>query len=375
MLEMAANDPMEHVQLTIQDMPEVERAAKCALPIIFTSLDHPEYPGVHGTCTALRFGADSIFVTAAHVVANSDDRTMVEVALGFRGDPLRARVREILKPHPTEEQHEAVCDFAVMFPVSPPAFVAGDSDAYDLARVAKMDAAPRKSLFGVFGYPRSYEDRNIVDYAAGTVTFGLHLAVGTHEGPSSIKGHHTLDVSTAEIGGPNGFSGGPVFRLLFDKASGAWTPAFAGIVTMGGPKRIQFIDIAFLGKFLRGVSWHASGRRVTRASRAIRTRCMSQGWTGTRSSDEKIGGGGGNRRDADRIRVLPSTRSSRPLSARSPRLVAPPGDLPAGPRGQARRRRDRRLVPRFGPEQLRTRPATSPGSSCSSTAAWRRSDI
>ncbi len=157
----------------------------------------------------------------------------------FRGDPLRARVREILKPHPTEEQHEAVCDFAVMFPVSPPAFVAGDSDAYDLARVAKMDAAPRKSLFGVFGYPRSYEDRNIVDYAAGTVTFGLHLAIGTHEGPSSIKGHHTLDVSTAEIGGPNGFSGGPVFRLLFDKASGAWTPAFAGIVTMGGPKRIQ----------------------------------------------------------------------------------------------------------------------------------------
>src|SRR5438105_11344393 len=202
MLEMAANDPMEHVQLTIQDMPEVERAAKCALPIIFTSLDHPEYPGVHGTCTALRFGADSIFVTAAHVVANSDDRTMVEVALGFRGDPLRARVRGILKPHPTEEQHEAVCDFAVMFPVSPPAFVAGDSDAYDLARVAKMDAAPRKSLFGVFGYPRSYEYRNIVDYAAGTVTFGLHLAIGTHEGPASIKGHHMLDVSTAEIGGP-----------------------------------------------------------------------------------------------------------------------------------------------------------------------------
>jgi len=37
---------------------------------------------------------------------------------------------------------------------------------------------------------------------------------------------------------------------MFDKASGAWTPAFAGIVTMGGPKRIQFIDIAFLGKFL-----------------------------------------------------------------------------------------------------------------------------
>ena len=67
----------------------------------------------------------------------------------------------------TEEQYEAVCDFAVMFPVSPPAFVAGDSDAYDLARVAKMDAAPRKSLFGLFGYPRSYEDRNIVDYAAG----------------------------------------------------------------------------------------------------------------------------------------------------------------------------------------------------------------
>ena len=103
MLEMAANDPMEHVQLTIQDMPEVERAAKCALPIIFTSLDHPEYPGVHGTCTALRFGADSIFVTAAHVVANSDDRTMVEVALGFDGigrDPTTPRPESIEQDGP-----------------------------------------------------------------------------------------------------------------------------------------------------------------------------------------------------------------------------------------------------------------------------------
>src|SRR5207237_8236074 len=117
MLEMAANDPMEHVQLTIQDMPEVERAAKCALPIIFTSLDHHEYPGVHGTCTALRFGADSIFVTAAHAVANSDHRTIGEVALGFRGDPPRAPVRGIVQRRATEAQPEAAGDVAGRVPL------------------------------------------------------------------------------------------------------------------------------------------------------------------------------------------------------------------------------------------------------------------
>jgi len=233
---------------SIRDMPGVERAAKCALPIIFTSLDHPEYPGIRGTCTALRFGEASVFVTAAHVLAHNDDRTTVEVALGFRGEPLRCRIGKVLKPRPAKEQFEAVCDFAVMLPASPPAFVEGDSAPYELVRVAKMDAAPNESVFGVFGYPRASSDRNVIDYSARTLTFGLHVAIGTYDGPSTLNGHHMLDLSTEEIGGPSGFSGGPVFRLRFE--SETWIPTFAGIVTTGGPTRIHFIDNAFLGGFL-----------------------------------------------------------------------------------------------------------------------------
>jgi len=239
---------MEDGKPTARDLPVIVRAAKCALPIIFTSLDHPEYPGVQGTCTALRFGDEVVFVTAAHVVARSDRRTVVEVALGFTGEPLRARIRDIWKPRPAAERYEGVCDIAVMFPASLPPFVTGESEAYDLARVADMDA-PRDSVFAICGYPLGYTDRNIVDYESRKVTFGPHLAFGAYDGPSAITGHHVVQVSTTDIGGPNGFSGSPVFRLLRDEARGAWAPAFAGIVTLGGPDRI--IDIAFLGAFLR----------------------------------------------------------------------------------------------------------------------------
>ena len=190
-------------------------------------------------------------MTAAHVVTSSDSRTAVEVALGLSGEPLRSRIRDIWKPRPAAEQYEGVCDIAVLLPGSPPAFVTGDSEAYDLARVADMEAASPGSIFAICGYPSGYTDRNIVDYESRTMTFGPIFAFGTYSGPSTITGHHVLAISTGSIGGPNGFSGSPAFRLLRDEASGGWSPAFAGIVTLGGTHQIQFIDIAYLGTFLR----------------------------------------------------------------------------------------------------------------------------
>jgi hypothetical protein len=114
-----------------------------------------------------------------------------------------------------------------------------------------MEAAPFQAVFAVAGYPSAYLDRNHFDYESHRITFGLHVAIGTYAGPSTFAGHHVLDVSTAESGGPNGLSGGPVFRLLHEPATDTWTPAFAGIATMGSREKIQFIDIAFLGTFLR----------------------------------------------------------------------------------------------------------------------------
>jgi hypothetical protein len=239
--------PADHLQ-PLRDMPLLQQAVSCALPIIFTSLDHPEYPGMRGTCTALRFSNETVFVTAAHVIGRDNERTAVEVALGFQGDPVRCRIGRILKPRPSEEQFEAASDLAIMIPVSTPAFVEGNSAPHELNRVANLEAAPRGSVFCVCGYPVASE-HNVIDYASRTITVGLHVAFGTYAAPSQFKGHHMLDVSTAEFGGPNGLSGGPVFRLLRDE-DGTWSPSFAGIVTMGGPNRIHFIDVTFLGGFL-----------------------------------------------------------------------------------------------------------------------------
>ena len=236
----------EHLE-PLRDMPQLQRAARCALPIIFTSLDDPEYPGTHGTCTALRFGDETVFVTAAHVMRGNNDRTVVEVVLGFQGEPVRCRIGKILKPRPAADQFEAASDLAIMVPSSPPTFVDGDSAPYDLIRVTNLTAASRGSPFAVFGYPQA-SDRNAIDYATRTLTFEVAVAIGTYEAPSTFSGHHMLDVSTQDIGGPSGFSGGPVFRLFRDGET--WTPSFAGIVTMGGPTRIHFIDVAFLSGFL-----------------------------------------------------------------------------------------------------------------------------
>lgn len=232
-------------------MPSLQRAASCALPIIFTCVDHPQYPGMHGTCTALRFSNETVFVTAAHVIGRDTERTSVDVALGFQGEPVRCRIGKILKPRPAEERFEAASDFAVMIPLEAPAFVAGASAPLDLNGIANLAAAPRGSVFCVCGYPKASEG-NVIDYGARTVTVAPHVAFCTYDGPaeSAFDGQHMLDISTADFGGPNGLSGGPVFRLRRNEESETWAPSFAGIVTNGGPRRIRFIDVALLSGFL-----------------------------------------------------------------------------------------------------------------------------
>jgi len=56
------------IQISVKDMPDVDRKAKCALPIILSAVEHPEYPGIHGTCIAVRHGRHVAFITAAHVL-------------------------------------------------------------------------------------------------------------------------------------------------------------------------------------------------------------------------------------------------------------------------------------------------------------------
>jgi hypothetical protein len=232
------------------DVPDLERAAKCALPLIFTHQDHPEYPGTQGTCTALRAGNQTYFVTAAHVVNGCSPHTLVDVAVGFRDRQERCRIGTILVPKPASEEFEAVCDLAIMRPVTVPAFVPGHSESYDLARVVRMTSVPDKAPFAMCGYPSNAPGCNTFDYIERRITFGLHAAVGTYAGQSPIVGHHLLEVSTAHCGGPNGLSGGPVFRLVQEASTGTWEPVFAGIVTMGSHTHVHFMDVAYLATFM-----------------------------------------------------------------------------------------------------------------------------
>jgi hypothetical protein len=217
-------------------------AAECALPVMFVRSECPDAPGVMGTCTALLFRNEYVFVTAAHVVARNDSETAVYIAMGFSESEVRCQIAQALKPRAAAP--EIPDDLAVMRPTELPAFVGGESRAQSIPPYARVNQAPRGAAFAVVGYPLDAPDRNIVDYDARTLRFGKQVAVGKYDGPSTIKGLHTLKVSTAETWGPNGFSGGPAFRLLDDADTGILIPVFAGIVTNGGPDRIHFIDAA-----------------------------------------------------------------------------------------------------------------------------------
>jgi hypothetical protein len=236
------------IQISVKDMPDVDRRAKCALPIIVSALDHPEYPGIHGTCIAVRHGAQTAFLTAAHVVRVTDG-TRIQIPLGFGASRSLCEIREVVFPVPSVERYESACDVAAMLPVSQPLFIDGQTEPIDLLKVARVEAARPNSLFAIAGYPRSLPANNLIDYDLRTVSFSLYHGLGTYAGPFQFDGCHTLDVSTVEVGGPQGLSGSPVFRCLLND-DGSWSAAFAGMVIMGSPSKIHFVDVAWLARFL-----------------------------------------------------------------------------------------------------------------------------
>ncbi len=243
---------MASVLMSVEDMPDVLRELQCALPIMFVSEACPDAPGVKGTCTALRFRNECVFLTAAHVVDRNDLQTAIYVPLGFAGSEARSRIADSRRPRAIGP--DIPVDLAIMRPVMPPEFMDGESSAHTVPPFARLDRASPEALFAIAGYPLDVADRNWVDYDARTIRFGKQVTIGTYDAPSAMKGLHTLKVSTGDTGGPNGFSGGPVFRLLHDPAAGTWTPAFAGIVTNGNRECIHFIDAAYVVDSLRATA-------------------------------------------------------------------------------------------------------------------------
>jgi hypothetical protein len=237
-----------NLALSEQGMTEVLRQRQCALPVMFASETCPDAPGVLGTCTALQFRSQCVFVTAAHVVEKNDWQTAIYVPLGFSSSETRVRIEQMMKPRAADP--EAPVDLAVMRPATLPEFVDGESSARAVPPFAAMERIPQNAMFAIAGYPLNAAERNYVDYEARILKFGKQVAIGTYDGASTMPGLHRLKLSTAETGGPKGLSGGPAFRMLHDAVSGAWTPAFAGIVTNGGPECVHFIDAKYVVAFL-----------------------------------------------------------------------------------------------------------------------------
>src|SRR4051812_13759536 len=111
--------------LSIKEMPEVDALSKCSLPIVFTSRDAVDFPGIKGTCFAVRVNGRDLFVTARHVVPPEQiSENTIDVVTGFGKQRATARIAQVLYPEPAHPDFEAALDLALMLPAGTPTYVA-----------------------------------------------------------------------------------------------------------------------------------------------------------------------------------------------------------------------------------------------------------
>ena len=249
--------------VSAQDLPALDRALKCALPIISIDPEFPDVPGLIGTCCAFRVRGSIVFVTAAHTLKRLNfAETRLEVPVQFgEGRSEVARIGQVLTPEPSAQVHEDVCDFSVMLPVQElrvPSSV--EFHAVDLAEIPEADRAPKGSDLAFAGYPLG-NDGNTVEYGSSPVRVHAHLFHGFGRyaaRPSWGEGLHTMRVDTSAVGGSNGLSGGPVFLLSGQGVT------MAGVMVRGNAGIVHFIDVGFIVEFFRReslkIEWSGDAR-------------------------------------------------------------------------------------------------------------------
>src|SRR5262245_2351564 len=67
---------------TVQDIPALDEALLCSLPMLLRHAETPEYPGICGTASAVSYKQQTIFLTARHVT-KVDENVAISVPTRF----------------------------------------------------------------------------------------------------------------------------------------------------------------------------------------------------------------------------------------------------------------------------------------------------
>jgi hypothetical protein len=185
------------------------------VPVVFSVATAPEFPGTNATCFGVRLPTGVVLVTAAHVVRDVE-QTKVEVPIAFgEGHREALRIAHIHYLTPSTPEYDDVCDVAVMVPTTKPPTGGKYFRPVGIETIANVETMKSPQLYAVAGYPRHHRDGNPVDYERRTISFRLFHAIGTYQSKAAgLPGCHTLKLSTEPVGGAQGLSGSPVFRVL-----------------------------------------------------------------------------------------------------------------------------------------------------------------
>lgn len=233
-----------------RDIPEADIIQRCAMPILYAESEHRDFPGVGGTCFAVRYRGRTRFLTAHHVVKAVTPRTLVQIPLSFGEAATYAEVRHINWPSPSSPEFEDATDIASMVPVAEPRFVPGQSRALDIESIARHEPFTTGMLLGVFGYPSRHPGNGGIDYDTRRAHTALYSSLGTYAGPSPLAGCHLLAVSTERAGGSDGMSGSPVLAFGL-RNDGSWEVRLAGLVIRGNMEVVHFVETRYLLEMLR----------------------------------------------------------------------------------------------------------------------------
>lgn len=208
----------------------------------------PEYPGIWGTAFAISYYGQIVFLTAKHLLRGIDEQLVVSVPTLY-GRWVEIEMEAVSFRSTCDPEFSDVTDVAILYMPTSATSTADGTDLYPAGEFAvDMAVAPTGCPLVVRGYPREHPG-NFVNVDERGLKFHAYSAQGYYRGPSGLNGMHKIDIDLTEVGGPQGFSGSPVFAPVL--RDGEWWPGLAGMVLRGGGNILHFLDVKSLYIYLQ----------------------------------------------------------------------------------------------------------------------------